>query len=260
MIVADLAKEERKRLFRFFFGDWKERSELNDVLFPEAKSKSALVSVLFNRGKLPRDIEAILKLLLSIEPMAGKIVAEHYGEDRAALDEFKADLEDFFMNAKEYFRMRDSTSPGEKVAAVAEMIPGIAGSMAPDNSDFPFACKAMETLLQGLTALLGTMHSIPFSLMEEISVPIRKAIDAGTKYCSRDAIEMLRNMLLEKMDGLWKHAVIGPREAKNSFEVYSRLMGEKVPLEAIKAFCATARTIGREKMRPPHYQHRTRSK
>lgn len=260
MIVADLAKEERSRLFRFFFGDWKERSELNDVLFPEAKSKSALVSVLINRGKLPRDIEAILKLLLSIEPMAGKMVAEHYGEDRAALDEFKADLEEFFMNAKEYFRMRDTTDPGEKVATVAELISGIGGSMAPDSSDFPFACKAMEALLQGLTALLGTMHSIPFFLMEEISVPVRKAIDAGTNYCSRDAIEMLRNTLLEKMDGLWKHAVLGPREAKSSFEVYSRLIGEKIPLETIKAFCETSRTIGRDKIRPPHCQHRTHSK
>ena len=262
MIIANLSKEERERLFRFFFGDWQVRSELNAVLFPGAKStkiQSSSMTQLINRGKSSRVIAATIKLLLSIEPMAGKMVVEHYGEDRAALDEFKTDMEEFFMNAKEYFRMRDTTGPGEKIAAVAEMISDIAISMAPDTSDFPYARRAMEALLQGMTAFVGTMHSIPFPLMEEISFPIRKAIDASSKYCSRATIEMLRNMLLEKMECLWKHAVGGPREAKDSFEVYSRLMGEKVPLQAIEAFCAVSRSASRGKMRPPHYQHRTRS-
>lgn len=241
-----LPKEEREWFFMCIFGEWKERSELNAILFPNAKkksSRSSSMSQLFNakKGKSFGKIASALEVLFAVEPLAG---ATPHGRDCAADNEFKTDISKFYTNAKHYYRRFSRTLEVERIKMAAATISSLSEAAAEGNAVEKY--RAIKTLWRGIVAVISNMHSISFPVMKNISEPLAQAVSSSALHCptaqiraqNDTSVELLRKVLSEKMVGVWKHALLGVREAKDSVRVYARLMDEKnVPAGLLDALC-----------------------
>lgn len=247
MNFATLSKEEREWFFMCIFGEWKERSELNEILFPDAikkSSRSSSMSQLFNEGKSFGKIASALEVLFAVEPLAGKTDSPPHGRDCATDNEFKTDISKFYTNAKHYYRRFSRTLEVERIKMAAATISSLSAAATEDNGVEKY--RAIKTLWKGIVAVISNMHSISFPVMKNISEPLAQAVSSSALHCptaqiraqNDTSVELLRKVLSEKMVGVWKHALLGGREAKDSVRVYTRLMDEKnVPAGLLEALC-----------------------
>lgn len=260
MIFKSLSKEAREWLFRVVFGEWKERAELHSALFPKPtyQQPASAMSQLVNRGKGGDEIDKLLGLLLAVVPWAGVANLRDAGEDQAVAGEFRTDVEEFRKNAQRYLRRNDWVWAVERIRATTDAISSVARAAKADQKDLDVAERIVSVLWSGIIELLRNMEEMPFAGMKELAEPLCQALADSAGCCRQGIPEKVRTALSEKMGGLWKHALLGEREARESFKIHSHLMGKEIPASVVETFCSGFRAG--EKKRPPPFHRRSSAK
>ena len=257
-----LTKEEREELFKMVFGPWKERKELNEIVFPNsrktsgeiqekdkadlkkkkaAQSKSSSMSQFMRNGKSSDDIEAALKTLLSVAPNMSA-----FGKDKPGKGEFDTDVLLFRKKAGEYLRRHSILYVSRTIAEAAKAIAFLAHDLSVDNLSFAKNKCAMSALWCGISASLESIDEIPFSLMRDLCKPLHAAISASSKYCKLE-VETFHAAIEKHAAELWRHAVLSPAAARESFQIYGKLTGRTLPSELVDEFCASCTPVNSER-------------
>lgn len=257
----EISKEEREQLLKMIFGPWRERKELNDVLFPNseaiqratcaetpddarkaarmaAKSRTASMTQFMNRGKSSGEIEAALKVLLSIDPMAGAPNMAAFGKDKAIEGEFSTDVMVFKKNAARYLKRISQFDACQNIEVATIAIEALACDLDNKAIGHQEATMAMSTLWHGITALLEGMGNVPFSLLRDLGKSIHDAVSASSKHCKLE-IKTFHAVAERHAKSLWRHASLGPAEARTSFNILAELTGRRIPPELTECFCAS---------------------
>lgn len=235
----NMSKEEREQLLTMVFGPWKERAELNDILFPDSKNgKSRFSSMweLLNHGKSAGVIEAALEILLSQDPMAGEPNMDAFGKDQARKDEFATDISVFADNAFKYLKSRSELLASQTITSAAKAIVKLAQDVKKGKKGQEDAQAAMGALWYGIAALLESMENIKFSLVRDLCKPLHIAASASSKLCGAE-IKAFHAAVGKHSAVLWQHAVHGPVEARDSFSIFSELTGKRPDAKLVADFC-----------------------
>lgn len=260
MNFKSLSQEAREWLSRVVFGEWKERAELNSVLFPAStyQQPPAEMTKLFKYGIGGDEIDKLLGVLLAVVPWAGVANLRDGGEDRAVDGEFRTDVAEFRKNAERYLRRHDWVLVGERLRATTDAISSVARAAKGNQEALDVAGRMVSVLWSGIIVILRNMEEMPFSGVKELAEPLCQALADSEGCCRRELQEKVRTALSEKMGGLWKHALLGEREAWESFKIYAHLMGGEIPASVVETFCAGFRAG--EKKRPPPCRRRVSAK
>ena len=234
----NMSKEERENLLAMVFGPWKERAELNGILFPNiknGKSKFPCTCGLVH-GKSEGVIEAALKILLSVDPMAGEPNMEAFGKDKAGKDEFRTDIAVFAANASKYLAQHSLFVANHTIARAAKAIVSLAGSLKSGEKGREEARAAMGVLWCGIAASLESMENIPFAHLRNLCKPLGAAVSASSNLCKSE-IEAFHAAAGKHSAVLWRHAVLGPAEARESFRIFGVLTGKRPDAGLVADFC-----------------------
>ena len=234
----DINKEDRQLLFKMIFGAWRERAELNEIVFPNSRDKTSSMSGFVNKGKSSEDIEKALKVLLSVDRMAGMPDMAVFGKDKAAKGEFATDVMLFLKKAKEYLKSHSQLEASQTIICAAKTITSLVKDVNDKHIGFTEAQKSMSALWYGISALLESMECLPFSLLKDVSKPLHNAVFASSGYC-RHEILTFRNAVLSHTVALWRHAILRPSAARESFKIFTELTGKRPSSEMISEFCGS---------------------
>ena len=235
----NMSREEREKLLAMVFGPWMERAKLNEILFPDSKNgKSRFSSMweLLNHGKSAGVIEAALEILLSQDPMAGEPNMEAFGKDKASKDEFRTDIAVFAAKASKHLAKHSLQVASQTIARAAKAIVSLAGKMKKGEKGGEEARAAMGALWYGIAASLESMEDIPFELLQNLCKPLGAAVSASSSQC-RAEIEAFHAAAGKHSAVLWRHAVRGPAEARESFRVFVELTGKRPNAGLVEDFC-----------------------
>ena len=235
-----MSREKREKLLAMVFGPWKERAELNDILFPNAKNgKSRFSSMweLLNHGKSAGVIEEALKILLSQDPMAGEPNMDAFGKDKASKDEFRPDIAVFADKASKHLEKYSLLKVSQTIAHAAKTIVSLAGSLKKGEKGREEAQAAMGALWYGIAASLESMENIPFAFLRNLCKPLGAAVTASSSWCGAE-IEAFHAAAGKHSAVLWRHAALGPAEARESFRLFGELTGKRPNAGLVEDFCS----------------------
>ena len=238
-VFKNMSREKKEKLLAMVFGPWKERAELNDILFPNAKNgKSRFSSMweLLNHGKSAGVIEAALEILLSQDPMAGEPNMEAFGKDKASKDEFRTDIAVFAANASKYLEEHSLLVASQTIARATKAIVSLARNLKNGEKGGEEARAAMGALWYGIAASLESMENIPFELLRNLCKPLGAAVSASSSQC-RAEIEAFHAAAGKHSEVLWRHAALGPAEARESFTIFGELTGKRPNAGLVEDFC-----------------------
>ena len=233
-----MSRKERENLLAMVFGPWKERAELNAILFPNIKNgKSTFPGPCgLVHGKSADVIEAALKIVLSVDPMAGEPNMVAFGKDKAGKDEFRTDIAVFAANASKYLAKHSMFVASQTIARAAKAIVSLAGNLKKGEKGRKEARAAMGVLWCGIAASLESMENIPFTLLRNLCKPLGAAVSASSNLCKAE-IEAFHAAADKHSAVLWRHAVFGPAEARESFRIFGVLTGKRPDAGLVEDFC-----------------------